>query len=211
MTNHVSLVEKVLTSKPKIGESSCLTSNVPATEGLEALNKVHRRAYGKDPEIPSEIDFNISDYHKSTFQDLVLQEKAYEFIFEGKRWYDLKITGEDYVSGKIFDDSVCYSYYPIDLHDKNGVVPDHLKDGIVPTVPLRALIPKNSRNFIVAGRCVSSDRMANSALRVQASCMAMGQVAGATAALAKKLSITPLDIPINSLKTILRENKAIVP
>ncbi|HBE42196.1 MAG TPA: FAD-dependent oxidoreductase [Bacteroidales bacterium] len=122
-----------------------------------------------------------------------------------------KITREDYVSGKIFDDSVCYSFYPIDLHDKDGVVPDHLRDGIVPTVPLRALIPKNSRNFIVAGRCVSSDRMANSALRVQASCMAMGQAAGASAALSNKLNTTPLNIPIGSIKSFLKEHKAIVP
>lgn len=122
-----------------------------------------------------------------------------------------KITREDYISGRIFDDSVCYSFYPIDLHDKNGVVPDHLNDGIVPTIPLRALIPKNSRNFIVAGRCVSSDRMANSALRVQASCMAMGQVAGATAALANKLNKTPLDIPIDTIKSLLSDHKAIVP
>jgi len=122
-----------------------------------------------------------------------------------------KITREDYISGRIFDDSVCYSFYPIDLHDKNGVVPDHLKDGIVPTIPLRALIPKNSRNFIVAGRCVSSDSMANSALRVQASCMAMGQVAGATAALANKLNKTPLDIRIDTIKSLLSDHKAIVP
>lgn len=122
-----------------------------------------------------------------------------------------EITREDYVSGKIFDDSVCYSFYPIDLHDKNGVVPDHLRDGIVPTIPLRALIPKNSRNFIVAGRCVSSDRMANSALRVQASCMAMGQVAGATAALATRLNKTPMDIPIDTIKSLLSDHKAIVP
>ena len=39
-------------------------------------------------------------------------------------------------------------------------------------------------NILVAGRCVSSDRLANSGLRVQASCMAMGQAAGAAAALA---------------------------
>jgi len=122
-----------------------------------------------------------------------------------------KITRKDYIAERIFDDSVCYSFYPIDLHDNNGVVPDHLRDGIVPTVPLRALIPKNSRNFVVAGRCISSDRMANSALRVQASCTAMGQVAGATVALANKLNKTPLDIPIDTVKSLLKEHKAIVP
>ena len=75
-------------------EASCMATNGPTAEGIEALNKVHRRAFGKDPDLPSEVDFNIDDYTKSTFQDLVLQERAYEFIFEGKRWYDLIRTGK---------------------------------------------------------------------------------------------------------------------
>lgn len=75
-------------------EASCMASNVPTAAGIEALNKVHRRAYGKDPNVPSTIDFNIANYNAASFQDLVLQEKAYEFIYEGKRWYDLKRTGK---------------------------------------------------------------------------------------------------------------------
>jgi glycine/D-amino acid oxidase-like deaminating enzyme len=122
-----------------------------------------------------------------------------------------KITHEDYVTGKLFDDAVSYSYYPIDVHDENGVVPDHLKEGVVPSVPLRALIPKNSKNFLVAGRCLSSDRLANSALRVQASCMGMGQAAGAAAALACKLDKTPLDVPFKDLRQLIIEHGGIVP
>ena len=122
-----------------------------------------------------------------------------------------KITHEDYVTGKLFDDAVSYSYYPIDVHDENGVVPDHLKEGVVPTVPLRSLIPKNSKNFMVAGRCLSSDRLANSALRVQASCMGMGQAAGAAAALACKLGKTPIDVPMKDLRQLITEHGGIVP
>lgn len=122
-----------------------------------------------------------------------------------------KITLNDYVTGKIFDDSVSYSYYPIDIHNKDGVEPKHLTEGTVATIPLKALIPKNSKNLIAAGRCVSSDRMANSALRVQASCMAMGQAAGAAAALSCKLNTTPLDISIATVKNLLKNNGAIVP
>ena len=53
------------------------------------------------------------------------------------------ITVEDYVSGRVFDNAVCYSYYPIDLHDtKLRLVNQKVQDGLVPTVPLGALIPK---------------------------------------------------------------------
>lgn len=124
---------------------------------------------------------------------------------------EYKITVDDYVGGKVFDDALSYTFYPIDLHVEEGVDPKHLEDGLVPTVPLRALIPKSSSNFMVAGRCVSSDRLANSALRVQASCMGMGQSAGVVAALASKYNTTPLKVPLAEIKKILKEQGGIVP
>jgi len=120
------------------------------------------------------------------------------------------ITESDYITGKVFDDSICYSFYPIDVHTEHGVKAEHLNEGVMPTVPLRALVPKGSQNIIVAGRCVSSDREANSALRVQASCMAMGQVAGAAAALAIQKQTTPGAVPLGELKALLNRHDAIV-
>lgn len=122
-----------------------------------------------------------------------------------------QITHDDYITGKVYDDSVSYSFYPIDIHDKKGVKPKQLSEGIVPTIPLRALIPKGSQNFLVAGRCISSDRLANSALRVQASCMAMGQASGAAAALACKLKTSPINVPMYQLTSIITKNGGIVP
>lgn len=122
-----------------------------------------------------------------------------------------RITHNDYVEGKVFDDSLSYSYYPIDLHVEEGVTPKHLEEGKVATIPLRALIPKDSENFIVAGRCVSSDRLANSALRVQASCMGMGQVAGAVAALACRNNTTPSNVPLNEIKALIKKYNGIIP
>lgn len=124
---------------------------------------------------------------------------------------EYQITHEDYITGKVFDDAVSYSFYPIDLHDEKGIIPKHLSEHTVATIPLRALIPKNSSHFLVAGRCISSDRLANSALRVQASCMAMGQAAGAAAVLASKLKTTPLHVPIYQLSTLITKYGGIVP
>ena len=121
------------------------------------------------------------------------------------------ITVNDYASGRRFDDAICNAFYPVDLHTQSGVKPKPLNPGTVPTIPLRALIPKGSRNLIVAGRCVSSDRLANSGLRVQASCMAMGQAAGVAAALAAKNGTTPLDLPLSQIHKLLRKHGAIVP
>ncbi|NSW55873.1 MAG: FAD-dependent oxidoreductase [Armatimonadetes bacterium] len=121
------------------------------------------------------------------------------------------ITVEDYMSGRTFEDAVCNAFYPIDVHDEHGVTPQPLSPGTVPTVPLRALVPKGSENLLVAGRSVSSDRLANSALRVQATCMAIGQAAGACAALACRAAVTPLQVPHSELVAVLREHGAIVP
>ena len=122
------------------------------------------------------------------------------------------ITVDDYTSGRVFEDAICYAFYPVDVHKGAGFDRlEHLKPGIVPTIPLRALIPKDSRNIMVAGRCVSSDRYANGGLRVQASCMAMGQAAGVAAALAAMRGTTPLDVPLIKIHKLLREHGAIVP
>jgi hypothetical protein len=121
------------------------------------------------------------------------------------------ITVNDYTSGRLFDDAISYAFYPVDLHTKTGVRPKPLKPGTVPTIPLGALIPKGSRNIMVAGRCLSSDRLANSGLRVQAPCMGMGQAAGVTASLAAKKGTTPLEVPLEEIHALLKEHGQIVP
>jgi hypothetical protein len=124
---------------------------------------------------------------------------------------ETKVSVDEYTGGRVFGDAVAFSFYPIDLHDERGVDPRPLKPGTVATIPLGALIPKASRNLLVAGRCVSSDRLANSALRVQASCMAMGQAAGAAAALAARMRTTPAEVPLGEIRKLLRRFGAITP
>lgn len=68
-----------------------------------------------------------------------------------------------------------------------------------------------SGRVLAAGRCVSSDRLANSALRVEATCMATGQAAGAAAALAARHRTTALKVDFAELAALLRAHRAIVP
>ena len=58
---------------------------------------------------------------------------------------------------------------------------------------------------------MSSDRLANSALRVEATCMATGQAAGEAAALAAARGVAADAIPLEELKRRLRASGAIVP
>lgn len=73
-------------------EASCRAAGHPTAEAMEALNKVHRRAYGEDPTQPSAVDYHLADYDADSFVDLVIRERGYEFQFEGKRWFALKRT-----------------------------------------------------------------------------------------------------------------------
>lgn len=123
------------------------------------------------------------------------------------------VTHADYVSGRLWDDAVCYSFYPIDLHHAagGGIDTRPLQPGAFPTVPRGALIPRGSRRLLVAGRCLSSDREANSALRVQATCMACGQAAAAVAAHAIWEDTTVMGAAMDGILGTLREHNAIIP
>ena len=123
------------------------------------------------------------------------------------------VTVEDYEAGKAHDDAVCYAFYGIDehLHDGKGINNRPLKPNVLPTIPRGALLPAGSRFLIVAGRCVASDREANSALRVECPCMAMGQAAGAMAALSARTGVDPEELPLDDTYALLREHGAVVP
>ncbi|MBO7342245.1 MAG: FAD-dependent oxidoreductase, partial [Clostridia bacterium] len=73
------------------------------------------------------------------------------------------------------------------------------------------LIPEASRRVLCAGRCVSSDTYANSALRVEAPCMAMGQVAGVAGAIMAKRGQEVSRVSHGELCEGLRGIGAIVP
>lgn len=126
---------------------------------------------------------------------------------------ETEINEKAYISGYVWPDAVCYSFYPIDLHHHSEfhIEQKMISPGVVPTLPYRALIPKGSDDLLVAGRCVAGDRMANSAFRVQASCMATGQIAGLAASIAADQHISVRDVSIGQLREQLKQFGAIVP
>ncbi len=75
-------------------QAATKANNAPTADAVECLNKVHRRAYGLDPETVSAIDYQLSDYDKDSFIDLILKEQGYETLNEGKRWLELVRTGK---------------------------------------------------------------------------------------------------------------------
>ena len=81
----------------------------------------------------------------------------------------------------------------------------------MPGIPYGALAARDFDNLMMAGRNASGDRRAQSAFRVQASCMAMGQAAGTAAAMAVRAGTSVGDVNVPALRERLAQRGAIVP
>lgn len=107
------------------------------------------------------------------------------------------VTAEEYVSAMHYEDSISRGAHQIDIHASKGSSQVLIKLEQSPYVPYGSLIAENFPNLLVAGRCISTDRKANASLRVMASCMGLGQAAGAAAAqcAAKGIPVQDADVP----------------
>lgn len=83
-------------------------------------------------------------------------------------------TKDDLLSGKTFDNPVLSADYSIDIHSakKDGSVLQ--KTGCY-QLPIQSLISLDINNLFVIGKIIGADFEAQSALRVQKSCMSMGE------------------------------------
>jgi len=122
------------------------------------------------------------------------------------------LTEEDVVNGREFDDGIARGAYPIDIHDPKGgkTMFKFIKDGGSYSIPYRCLIPQEIDGLISTGRIISVTHEALGSTRLQATCMALGEAAGVSAAIASEDKLLPRDIGINELLQILRSNKAIL-
>jgi hypothetical protein len=124
-----------------------------------------------------------------------------------------EVTAASYTSGYVWPDAIGYSFYPIDIHQPDSIEIDirPLARGVVATIPYGALVPAGSDHLLVAGRSIAGDQAANSAYRVQATCMATGQAAGAAAALAARDARSVRAIDPSALRATLAAHGAIIP
>jgi hypothetical protein len=98
---------------------------------------------------------------------------------------DYRLTRQDVLSGRQFDDQIGLCGAPIEDH-RPGDRTDwaYLPEGAAVGIPLASLIVRDATNVVVAGRCFSATHDAHASVRSMAQCMAMGQAAGCLAAMA---------------------------
>jgi FAD dependent oxidoreductase len=100
---------------------------------------------------------------------------------------DYRVTRDDVLSARQFDDQIGLCGAPIEDHHGgagSGTTWEYLPDGEAVGIPLSSLVVRDSVNTVVAGRCFSATHDAQASIRSMAQCMAMGQAAGTTAAMA---------------------------
>jgi ribulose 1,5-bisphosphate synthetase/thiazole synthase len=121
------------------------------------------------------------------------------------------LTGEDVLEARSFADTIGYCGATVDVHNVNGSDKTHMasiRGGRLYQIPYRILVPESVDGLLVAGRCVSADRIACGSIRQQAGCMVTGQAAGVAAALAAKAGAKPRHVPVGAIQETLKQQGA---
>lgn len=164
------------------------------------------RLTGYDPEDPLSVSkaleqgrekvFRIAEFCKARipgFEDSYVSAIAplIGIRESGRVVGDYTLTEEDHQTCRKFEDSIARNRYPIDIHlASGGVELRTLPPNDYHEIPYRCLLPQGLDNVLVAGRCASATFVAQSSIRIQPVCRAMGEAAGAAAALCAKKGMT---------------------
>ena len=147
--------------------------------------------------------FAIWKFLKSSFKafenSIILDAASHLGIRETRRICGENTLTEDMVLNAVkFPDGVTRCSWYMDLHDGQDKQPlekyrasRRPPEGDYYEIPYGCLVPKKVENLLVSGRAISSTRAAGGSLRLQPTCMNLGQAAGTAAALSVRHSCTP--------------------
>jgi len=109
-------------------EAASQAEGGPSPAAFNAVNQVRRRAYGMDSQVANPT-VDLTGLDQAAFRNAIFEERAYEFMVEGKRWNDLKRLGHDRVraiireaKGKEVSDSQFLWPIPKVEMDNNGAL-----------------------------------------------------------------------------------------
>ncbi|TVR40359.1 MAG: FAD-dependent oxidoreductase [Planctomycetota bacterium] len=124
-----------------------------------------------------------------------------------------RLTAEDCLSQRQFEDVIAQCNYMIDIHEPGSdkTTCQLLPHGTHYDIPWRCLIPRQGpARLIVAGRCISADAGAMASFRVQAPAMAIGEAAGIGIALAAQRGVALADLGHEAVQERLRAVGAVL-
>ena len=132
-------------------------------------------------------------------------------VRETRRVYgNYRLTREDCLEAKQFDDAVLLCGAPIEDHRqaKDGTSETawaYVKNSLAYGVPYGTLVAKRRDELWVAGRCFSATHDAHASCRSMAQTMSMGQAAGLAAAISLTQDCGAGEVPIQTLRDKLHQ------
>lgn len=125
------------------------------------------------------------------------------------------MTSEDLVQGAVQEDAVVRVTFPVDIHaltaeDNKKAAYHNAGVKMKPyDIPLRALIARDVDGLLMAGRCISGDFISHASYRVTGNAVAMGEAAGAAAAVAVKNKTAPHDLPWSEVRPVIERAREV--
>ena len=131
-------------------------------------------------------------------------------VREGRRIYgEYRITDEDILEGRRFDDGICLVTFGVDVHKLKSDDTTDCKRGyraIPYNIPYRALVAKGVDNLLLAGRCISGDFYPHASYRVMGNMAASGEAAGFAAAKCAEECTLPRDFDGKRAKEFMKSH-----
>ncbi len=178
---------------------------MPGVEHMNSTRVVGRSSLNSESYSEGEIEgrrqvFELFSFLKNEvpgYQNAVLLHVATQLgVRESRRILgEYTLTQQDLLSCAHFEDSIARGCYEVDIHNPAGGGTVHMnlpKDSYY-TIPMRCLWSRKAENVVVAGRPISSDHVAHSAIRVLPICASIGEGAGILARLAANASCNKVD------------------
>ena len=77
-------------------------------------------------------------------------------------------------------------------------------------IPYGCLVAADVGHLFMAGRCISAEHESQASLRIQQTCMSLGQAAGTAAALSIEAGVSPRDLDASKLVAQLQRDRAAI-
>ncbi len=141
------------------------------------------------------------------FQNATLLSTAAEIGIRESRMLkgQYTLTQEDLVECRKFADSIALGNYDIDIHNPEGTGTSHyyFPEGQYYSIPYRTMLPVETVNLLVTGRCISATHEAQASIRIMPIVCCLGEAAGTAAAMGAARNISPAEVDVKALQGLL--------
>ncbi|MFA6959406.1 MAG: FAD-dependent oxidoreductase [Opitutaceae bacterium] len=202
----------LLARNPKPGEWNFNTTRIINKDATKLRDVTDAMIEGRRQvaEVAAFLRKNISG-----FENAVVSETAPHIgVRESRRIRgDYTVSTKDIVEVTPFEDCIARGNWFIDIHSPTGEGTERVypPDGKWYEIPYRTIRAQGVDNLLVASRCIDSSHEAHAAIRITPQVMAIGEGAGAAAALCVKLGLqSTRDLDAKVLRETLRKQGAAV-